>query len=94
MQQCGADRRGAKAYLLRGYLGHGYGMEYVGLAGAAPHTLVSKLGKIERALDYLYLLAVVTLEITVEKVAELALYQGVLRVRGKCVILQVHGVAL
>jgi hypothetical protein len=61
MKQCGADRRGAESDLLRGYLGHGYGMEYVGLSGAAPHTLVGKLGKVERALDYLYLLAVVTL---------------------------------
>lgn len=87
VEQRGAYRRGAEAYLLRGNLGHGYGVDDIRLARAAPDALVGLLGETEGTLDDLYLLAVVAREVAVEQIPELLLDMGIFLLGSKIIFL-------
>ena len=63
VEQGRADGCGTEAQFGNHDLGHGYGMEDVGLATATPHALVGLAGETVGALYFFYFLAMVALKV-------------------------------
>ena len=68
MQERRAYRGRAEAQFGNHDLGHRNGMQYVGFATAAAHSLMGGLGESERPLDYLYLLAMIARKVGPEHI--------------------------